>query len=178
MRKNPLPLAAAAPAVEKARDRVVNPNHIVLEDLSEYFAPGAFTSRGADIQQVAPLHSGRRLAPRGRGQQVSEAPVKALALEHALPVIQPERLKAPDVASTLRAWTPDLGVVAAYGKFLPPQILIKGVCFGLFFCWGSAEYSIRFRADVRWSWLGVRLRWSENKGADVNIERSFLPTSQ
>jgi methionyl-tRNA formyltransferase len=61
--------------------------------------------------------------PRGRGQQVSEAPVKALALEHALPVIQPERLKAPGVAATLRAWTPDLGVVAAYGKLIPEHIL-------------------------------------------------------
>jgi methionyl-tRNA formyltransferase len=61
--------------------------------------------------------------PRGRGQQVSYAPVKELALTHGLPAFQPERLKGPDVASTLRGWRPDLGVVAAYGKLIPEDII-------------------------------------------------------
>ena len=61
--------------------------------------------------------------PRGRGQQVSIAPVKALALAHALPVFQPERLREPLVEETLRAWAPDLGVVAAYGKIIPESLL-------------------------------------------------------
>ncbi len=61
--------------------------------------------------------------PRGRGQRVSVAPVKALALEHQLPVAQPERLREPDVAQTLSAWQPDLGVVAAYGKLIPESLL-------------------------------------------------------
>jgi methionyl-tRNA formyltransferase len=61
--------------------------------------------------------------PRGRGQRVSEAPIKALALAHDLPVFQPERLREPDVASTISAWRPDLGVVAAYGKLIPEALL-------------------------------------------------------
>jgi methionyl-tRNA formyltransferase len=61
--------------------------------------------------------------PRGRGQHVTVAPVKALALERGLPVFQPERLRAPDVEETLRAWSPDLGVVAAYGKIIPDALL-------------------------------------------------------
>lgn len=61
--------------------------------------------------------------PRGRGHQVSDSPVKALALEHGIPIIQPERLKPPDVAATLREWRPDLGVVAAYGRILPEDLI-------------------------------------------------------
>src|SRR2546426_375471 len=47
--------------------------------------------------------------PRGRGQKVSDAPVKTLALERGLPIIQPARLREPDVEAALRAWRPDLG---------------------------------------------------------------------
>jgi methionyl-tRNA formyltransferase len=61
--------------------------------------------------------------PRGRGQKVSDAPVKVLALERGLPITQPARLREPDVEATLRAWQPDLGVVAAYGKLIPEAIL-------------------------------------------------------
>ncbi len=62
--------------------------------------------------------------PRGRGQQVSESPVKATALRHNLPVLQPDRLKMPEVAVTLREWRLDLGVVAAYGKLIPEDVLV------------------------------------------------------
>jgi len=61
--------------------------------------------------------------PRGRGQKVSHAPVKALALERGIPVYQPDRLKPPEVADTLRAWNADLGVVAAYGRIIPEHLL-------------------------------------------------------
>ena len=59
----------------------------------------------------------------GRGHKVSDSPVKALALEHHLPVFQPERLREPQVAETISAWRPDLGVVAAYGKLIPEAML-------------------------------------------------------
>jgi methionyl-tRNA formyltransferase len=61
--------------------------------------------------------------PRGRGQQVSYSPVKQLALEHNLPVFQPERLREAAVEQTLRGWAPDLGVVAAYGRIIPESLL-------------------------------------------------------
>ena len=61
--------------------------------------------------------------PRGRGQKITHAPVKALALERGIPVYQPERLKPPEVADTLRAWHADLGVVAAYGRIIPEHLL-------------------------------------------------------
>jgi methionyl-tRNA formyltransferase len=61
--------------------------------------------------------------PRGRGQKVSDAPVKALAVERGVRVIQPDRLKDPAIADTLRAWAPDIGVVVAYGRLIPDRLL-------------------------------------------------------
>ena len=61
--------------------------------------------------------------PRGRGQKVTFAPVKALASEHNIPVFQPDRLKPPEVAETLRAWNADAAVVAAYGRIIPEHLL-------------------------------------------------------
>ena len=61
--------------------------------------------------------------PRGRGQAVSNAPVKALAIERGLPLFQPSRLRDPDVETTLRRWQPDLAAVAAYGKLIPDHLL-------------------------------------------------------
>lgn len=61
--------------------------------------------------------------PRGRGQHVTEGPVKALAVSRHLPVLQPAALKDPAVEATLRAWTPDLGVVVAYGQLVPDALL-------------------------------------------------------
>ncbi len=60
---------------------------------------------------------------RGRGQQVTFAPVKALAVERGVPVLQPERLKAPGVLESLAVLGADIGVVAAYGKLLPQALL-------------------------------------------------------
>ena len=60
---------------------------------------------------------------RGRGQKVTDAPVKAAARAHGIPVYQPDRLRDPDVTDTLRAHAPDAGVVAAYGKLIPAGLL-------------------------------------------------------
>jgi methionyl-tRNA formyltransferase len=61
--------------------------------------------------------------PRGRGQKVSHAPVKALAVDRGLPVLQPQRLTRDSFAADFTALSADLGVVAAYGKILPAWML-------------------------------------------------------
>jgi methionyl-tRNA formyltransferase len=61
--------------------------------------------------------------PRGRGQRVTDSPVKAVAREHGLPILQPARLRDPEVMAALSAWCPELGVVAAYGKLIPLEML-------------------------------------------------------
>lgn len=60
---------------------------------------------------------------RDRGQKVTDAPVKAAARAHNLPILQPERLRDKDVADALRRHSPDLAVVAAYGKLIPSDLL-------------------------------------------------------
>jgi methionyl-tRNA formyltransferase len=61
--------------------------------------------------------------PRGRGQHVTEGPVKVLAKSLAAPVLQPERLARDVVEPSLQALNADIGVVAAYGKILPDWLL-------------------------------------------------------
>src|SRR6187402_3356452 len=61
--------------------------------------------------------------PRGRGQQLQPSPIKALALAHRLPVLQPTTLKDDATAQALRELDVDLGVVAAYGRILPQRLL-------------------------------------------------------
>lgn len=61
--------------------------------------------------------------PRGRGHKVSAAPVKEAALRLGIPILQPERLKDPDFADHLRVLAPDLGVIAAYGRILPAELI-------------------------------------------------------
>jgi methionyl-tRNA formyltransferase len=61
--------------------------------------------------------------PRGRGQHVSASPVKARAEAAGLPVLQPTKLRSEDTLAAMRAFEPDLGVVAAYGRLLPDAVL-------------------------------------------------------
>jgi methionyl-tRNA formyltransferase len=61
--------------------------------------------------------------PRGRGQRVSSSLVKQVAVESGLRVLQPERLRTPEFIESLRDLGADLGVVAAYGKILPDDVI-------------------------------------------------------
>ena len=62
--------------------------------------------------------------PVGRKQEIMPSPVKKLALEHNLQVLQPEKVKTNSAFwEELRKLHPDVIVVAAYGKILPQEIL-------------------------------------------------------
>jgi len=61
--------------------------------------------------------------PVGRHAQLQASPVKLVALQEQLPVLQPERARAEDFVAALRELRPDLIAVAAYGQILPPAIL-------------------------------------------------------
>jgi methionyl-tRNA formyltransferase len=61
--------------------------------------------------------------PRGRGHQVTEGPVKSLAVALGLPVLQPARLAQDQFAEAFTSLNADIGVVAAYGKILPDWLL-------------------------------------------------------
>lgn len=61
--------------------------------------------------------------PAGRGNKLTPPPVKAAADELGIAVIQPERLRQPEAMAQLKAWAPDLIVVAAFGQILRPEVL-------------------------------------------------------
>jgi len=59
----------------------------------------------------------------GRGRALKSPPVKVLANELGLPLIQPEKLRRPEAMEQLRLWAPDLIVVAAFGQILRSEVL-------------------------------------------------------
>jgi methionyl-tRNA formyltransferase len=61
--------------------------------------------------------------PAGRGRKLTPSPVKQLALEHSLPVYQPQTLKQPEAQAELAALNADIMVVVAYGLLLPQAVL-------------------------------------------------------
>ncbi|MDY6919278.1 MAG: methionyl-tRNA formyltransferase [Pseudomonadota bacterium] len=61
--------------------------------------------------------------PAGRGRKLTPGPVKAMALEQAIPLYQPLNFKQPEALAELAALQPDLMVVVAYGLILPSKVL-------------------------------------------------------
>ena len=61
--------------------------------------------------------------PAGRGRKLQASPVKQLAVEHDIPVFQPESLRDAAAQQTLRELQADLMVVTAYGLILPAEVL-------------------------------------------------------
>lgn len=61
--------------------------------------------------------------PAGRGQKLMPSPVKQLAAQHGLPVLQPPTLRDATAQAELAALQPDLMVVVAYGLILPQAVL-------------------------------------------------------
>jgi methionyl-tRNA formyltransferase len=61
--------------------------------------------------------------PRGRGRIESPTPAHLAALKRGIPVLTPERLRDPAEHDRLRALSPDVIVVAAYGVILPQAVI-------------------------------------------------------
>lgn len=61
--------------------------------------------------------------PAGRGKKLTSSPVKKLALEHQLPVFQPQSLKDPEQQRILNELQAEIMVVVAYGLILPQPVL-------------------------------------------------------
>ena len=61
--------------------------------------------------------------PRGRGHHLAATPTKEVAIARGLPVLQPDRLRDEAFLRQIADLQPHLGVVAAYGKLLPDELL-------------------------------------------------------
>ena len=68
--------------------------------------------------------------PKGRGMKMQFSPVKEVALEHNIPVFQPENFREEETVQQLRDLKPDAVAVVAYGRILPQTVpLTSGRCW-------------------------------------------------
>ena len=77
--------------------------------------------RQPDLQILAVVSQPDK--PKGRDLKTAPTSVKTVALEHSLAVLQPARARDPQFIEQIRALSPDLIVVAAYGQILPQVLL-------------------------------------------------------
>ena len=92
----------------------------------------------------------------GRGHHRHINPVKELANEHSIPVLQPERVNQAEILNQLRAFSSDVFIVAAYGQILKPELLAIPR-LGAFNLHGSLLPRHRGAAPVQYSiWRGDR----------------------
>ncbi len=88
--------------------------------------------------------------PRGRGMSLAPTPVKEAALAGGLPVYQPAKLRDGAALSLIEALKPDLAVVVAYGRILPPELL-RAPKLGCINVHASLLPRLRGAAPIQWS---------------------------
>ena len=98
----------------------MNPLRIVFAGTPEFACP----SLAALLEHNAPIAVLTQPdRPSGRGRKLTWSPVKRLAVEAGLEVLQPASLKIEDTVENLTSLRPDLVVTAAYGLLLPKRFL-------------------------------------------------------
>ena len=87
--------------------------------------------------------------PAGRGHQLQYSDVKKYALEHGLPVLQPERLKDEAFLETLRSYRADLQIVVAFRML--PEVVWAMPRLGTFNLHASLLPQYRGAAPINWA---------------------------
>ena len=87
--------------------------------------------------------------PAGRGHKIQYSPVKAYALEHDLPLLQPEKLKDEDFVEALRTWKADLQIVVAFRML--PEVVWNMPRLGTFNLHASLLPQYRGAAPINWA---------------------------
>lgn len=87
--------------------------------------------------------------PAGRGQKIAESEVKKAAIQHNIPVLQPENLKDPNFIKALRALNPDLFVVVAFR--ILPEAVFEIPPYGTFNLHASLLPHYRGAAPINWA---------------------------
>jgi methionyl-tRNA formyltransferase len=87
---------------------------------------------------------------KGRGRVLAPPPLKPIAVHHGVPVLQPRRIKEPEVLQSLRDLRPDVQVVVAYGQILP-RAVIDVAPRGTVNVHGSLLPRYRGAAPIQWA---------------------------
>jgi len=61
--------------------------------------------------------------PQGRSRTITAPPVKQIAAEEEIPILQPKNARDPELVEKLKALNPDISIVVAYGHILPQRII-------------------------------------------------------
>ena len=88
--------------------------------------------------------------PKGRGHEMAFPPVKEVALEAGIPVLQPQRARDEAFLEEIKALNPDIILVAAYGKLLP-KVLLDMPKFGCINVHASLLPKYRGAAPIQWA---------------------------
>jgi len=101
----------------------VSQTKIIFMGTPEFAVPSLLALADAEAQAkvVAVVTQPDRRA--GRGRKMQAPPVKLAALARNIEVLQPTKLKSAETFSRLQEYDPELIVVAAYGRILPPSLL-------------------------------------------------------
>lgn len=94
---------------------------IVFMGTPDYAAAALEALIGAGHEVVAAVTQPDK--PKGRSGELLPPPVKVCAEAHAIPVMQPRRIKAPEAVAELKEYHADIYVVAAFGQILSREIL-------------------------------------------------------
>ncbi len=87
--------------------------------------------------------------PAGRGHKIQYSAVKQYALEHNLPLLQPEKLKEESFLEQLRAWQADVQVVVAFRML--PEVVWNMPRYGTFNLHASLLPQYRGAAPINWA---------------------------
>jgi methionyl-tRNA formyltransferase len=107
---------------------------------------------------TALAHNGHEIAavftqpdrPKGRGNQITESPVKKAAAELGMPVHQPERVRRPEVIQQLKDFRAEMMVVVGYGQIIP-QAIIDLPRYGILNVHASLLPKYRGAAPIQWA---------------------------
>ena len=88
--------------------------------------------------------------PKGRGHEMQFTPVKEVALKYNLPVLQPKKIRDPEVVAQLEEIPADICVVVAFGQIIPKSIL-EMKKYGCINVHASLLPAYRGAAPIQWA---------------------------
>jgi len=124
------------------------PYRVVFMGTPEFAVPSLQALLDSNEEVVAVVTQPDR--PKGRGRTLTPPPVKELAIQAALPVLQPTAIRTPEFLEEIRGYQPDLIAVTAYGRILPGPLLDLPP-LGTINVHGSLLPKYRGAAPIQWA---------------------------
>ena len=125
----------------------MHPVKVIYMGTPEFAVPSLETLIKNNINVIAVITAPDK--PQGRGQKIVHSPVKACALRHNIPVLQPSNLKSPTFLEELKSLNADLQVVVAFRML--PEVVWNMPPLGTFNLHASLLPQYRGAAPINWA---------------------------